>query len=178
MHVEFSDVIQKRRSTRKFTDTRISRDVIKELIRAAQMAPTASNLQAWRFIVADDLVIVKQVCMFSPGISGHPPVVIAVASDLREVEERGSENSIRYGCMMDAAMAAKNLMLAAADRGLGTCAIKSYNPTAVKKILRIPDYFRLELLVTLGVSENETAAPARKPLEKVLFWNSGDERNV
>lgn len=175
--MEFSDVIQKRRSIRKFDSRSISRDTIKELIRAAQMAPTASNLQAWRFIVADDLTIVKQVCMFSPGISGHPPVVIAVASDLREVKERGSENSIRYGCMMDAAMAAENLMLAATDRGLGTCAIKSYNPTAVKKLLEIPDYFRIELLVTLGFSEGEVVPPRRKPLDKVLFWNRGDAKN-
>ncbi len=36
-----------------------------------------------------------------------------------------------YGCMMDASMAAENIMLAALEEGLGTCAIKSYTDAAV-----------------------------------------------
>ena len=45
---------------------------------------------------------------------------------------------------MDASMAAENLMLKAAELGLGTCAVKSYNDTAVRKILELPDRYRIE----------------------------------
>ena len=76
------------------------------LIKAAALAPTASNLQAWRFFVADDPELVRDIDSFSPGLSGKPPVIIAIASDLAEAERRGSKNSLVYGLMMDAAMAA------------------------------------------------------------------------
>lgn len=46
---------------------------------------------------------------------------------------------------MDASMAAENLMLKATELGLGTCAIKSYNDTAVRKILELPDRYRIEM---------------------------------
>ena len=76
---------------------------------------------------------------------------------------------------VNAAMAAENLMLRAVDLGLGTCAIKSYNEAAVRKVLRLPDTARIELLVTIGYPEGEPRCPARKPMEEVLFWNGWKE---
>ena len=141
--MQLTEVIEKRRSIRKFSDKPVSRGILEELIKAAALAPTASNLQAWRFFVADDPKLVRDIDSFSPGLSGKPPVIIAIASDLAEVERRGSKNSLVYGLMMDASMAAENLMLKAADLGLGTCAIKSYNDKAVHKLLNLPDTMRL-----------------------------------
>ena len=109
--MELTEVIEKRRSIRKFSDKPVSREILTELIREAALAPTASNLQAWRFFVADDPELVRDIDSFSPGLSGKPPVIIAIASDLAEAERRGSKNSLVYGLMMDAAMAAENLML-------------------------------------------------------------------
>lgn len=173
--MELTEVIEKRRSIRKFLDKPVPREILEELIRAAALAPTASNLQAWRFFAVDDPKLVRDIDSFSPGLSGKPPVIIAIASDLAEVERRGSRNSLAYGLMMDASMAAENLMLKAADLGLGTCAIKSYNDKAVHKLLCLPDTMRLELLVSLGWPEGEPRTPKRKPLEDVLFWNAYEE---
>lgn len=173
--MELTEVIEKRRSIRKFSETPVSREVLTELVRAAALAPTASNLQAWRFFVADDPVLVRKIDSFSPGLSGKPPVIIAIVSDLAEVERRGSKNSLVYGLMMDAAMAAENLMLKAADLGLGTCAIKSYNEKAVHKLLGLPDTMRPEILISLGWPEGEPRTPKRKPVDEVLFWNTWEE---
>ncbi|MEI3525034.1 MAG: DUF6092 family protein [Eubacteriales bacterium] len=174
--MELTEVIEKRRSIRKFSDKPVSRGILEELIKAAALAPTASNLQAWRFFVADDPKLVRDIDSFSPGLSGKPPVIIAIASDLAEVERRGSKNSLVYGLMMDASMAAENLMLKAADLGLGTCAIKSYNDKAVHKLLNLPDTMRLEILISLGWPEGEPRTPKRKPMEEVLFWNAWEEQ--
>ncbi len=170
--MELTEVIEKRRSIRKFSDKPVPREILEELIQAAALAPTASNLQAWRFFVVDDPKLVRDIDSFSPGLSGKPPVIIAIAGDLTEVERRGSKNSLVYGLMMDASMAAENLMLMAADLGLGTCAIKSYNDKAVHKLLGLPETMRLELLISLGWPEGETRTPKRKPLKDVLFWNA------
>ena len=57
--MQLTEVIEKRRSIRKFSDKPVSREILKELIKAAALAPTASNLQAWRFFVADDPKLVR-----------------------------------------------------------------------------------------------------------------------
>lgn len=173
--MELHEVIEKRRSIRKFSEKPVSRELLEQLIRAAALAPSASNMQAWRFFVADEPELVRAIDSFSPGLSGKPPVIIAIASDLAEVERRGSKNSLVYGLMMDAAMAAENLMLEAADLGLGTCAIKSYNDKAVHKLLNLPDTMRLEILISVGWPAAEPREPKRKAMAQVLFWNAWAE---
>lgn len=173
--MEFLQVLEGRHSIRKFHSRPVPRELLEELVRSAALAPTASNLQAWRFFVLTDPELVHKVDLFSPGLSGKPPVIVAIASDFSEVARRGSENSKVYGCMMDASMAAENLMLRATDLGLGTCAIKSYNDAAVRKLLRLPDWMRLELLISVGYPAGEPRAPQRKPMEQVLFWNEWKE---
>ena len=173
--MELHEVIEKRRSIRKFSEKPVSRELLEQLIRAAALAPSASNMQAWRFFVADEPELVRAIDSFSPGLSGKPPVIIAIASDLAEVERRGSKNSLVYGLMMDAAMAAENLMLEAADLGLGTCAIKSYNDKAVHKLLNLPDTMRLEILISVGWPAAEPREPKRKAMDQVLFWNAWTE---
>lgn len=160
--MELTEVIEKRRSIRKFSDKPVSREILEVLIKAAALAPTASNLQAWRFFVADDPELVRDIDSFSPGLSGKPPVIIAIASDLAEAERRGSKNSLVYGLMMDAAMAAENLMLKATDLGLGTCAIKSYNDKAVHKLLKLPDTMRLEILISRRLAGGRTTGAEAK----------------
>lgn len=173
--METVQALAKRRSIRKFSDRPVDREILTELVEAACWAPSASNLQSWRFLMVTDADLVRKVDLVSPGLSGHPPVILVICSDLEEVARRGSVHSLEYGCMMDAAMAAENLMLRAVDLGLGTCAIKSYNEPAVRKVLHLPDTARVELLVSIGYPEGEPRCPARKPLEDVLFWNAWKE---
>ncbi len=173
--METVQALTERRSIRKFADRPVDRETLEQLVQAAYAAPTASNLQSWRFVMVTDADLVRKVDLVSPGLSGHPPVILVICSDLEEVARRGSAHSLEYGCMMDAAMAAENLMLRAVDLGLGTCAIKSYNEAAVRKVLCLPDTARIELLVTIGYPEGEPRCPARKPMEEVLFWNGWKE---
>ncbi|MDO5545925.1 MAG: nitroreductase family protein [Eubacteriales bacterium] len=173
--MEFTDVIAGRHSIRRFRQEQVPTALLEQLIAAAVQAPTASNLQAWRFLVAVEPSLVHKLDLFSPGLSGNPPVIIAVCSDLEEVSRRGSKHSLEYGCMMDAAMAAENLMLKAVELGLGTCAIKSYHEQSVRRLLKLPDTLRLELLISVGWPEGEPRAPQRKPMEQVLFFNEWEE---
>ena len=174
--MEFQEVLTKRRSIRKFKDTTVSREILMDLVEKATLAPSASNLQAWRFCIIDDPDLVRKVDMFSPGISGKPPVIIAICSDYAYAESKTSGTNYKsYGCMMDASMAAENLMLAAVDKGLGTCAIKSYNDGAVRKLLKLPEHLHLEILLTLGYPDADPKMPARKGLDEVAFFNSWEE---
>ena len=176
--MEFQEVLEKRRSIRKFKDQPVEREILLDLVKQATLAPSASNLQAWRFCIIDDPVLVRNVDMFSPGISGNPPVIIAICSDYEYAESKSSGTNYKsYGCMMDASMAAENLMLAAVDKGLGTCAIKSYNNGAVRKLLKLPEKLNLELLLTLGYPDADPKMPVRKGTDEIVFFNEWEAKS-
>ena len=72
---------------------------------------------------------------------------------------------------MDASMAAENLMLKATELGLGTCAIKSYNDTAVRKILELPEKYRIEMLISIGYPDGTPRCPKRPPAEQICYFD-------
>ena len=51
---DFKDLVQLRRSHRKFTEQLIDGDDLKLILRAGLMAPTSKGQRAWQFVVVDD----------------------------------------------------------------------------------------------------------------------------
>lgn len=170
--MDIQQAIEQRHSIRSFQDKKVPEEVLLKLAQAAQMAPSASNLQAWKFLFVTNDILRDKVDFFSPGLSGKPPVILVICSDMEKALTKGGENSKIYGCMMDASMAAENLMLAALEYGLGTCAIKSYNDAAIRKILKIPEEYRIELLISIGYPEGQPRCPQRPQVKEVAFFNT------
>lgn len=172
MSMSVADCLRTRRSIRKFTDAPVNRTVIRELLEQAVLAPSASNLQPWKFAVADDPALVQKLKSFSPGIGGQPPCILVFCLDTDLLPKQAESGLPDTECaVLDLAMAAENLMLAAADRGLGTCVVKSFHPKLVRRILNLPDRLRPEFLVILGHPAQTPAMPRRRPLEELTRWN-------
>lgn len=169
-------IIDSRRSVRRFTDAPIDQEVLDELLEAALAAPSGSNIQAWRFVVVDDPRVIKLILSFSPGISDTPAAIIAVCSDTTEAKRLGSRLAAEAMSIIDASMAAENLMLMATAYGIGSCAVKSYNDAAVRKILGLPAHIELDLLVTLGYPAREHKRPPKKPASEVVHFNTWTTR--
>ena len=166
-----------RRSVRKFTADPVEREVLEQLVEAGTWAPSACNVQAWKFSIVDDPALVQKIDMFSPGMSGNPPALIVVLSDREYALERGGQRVADEFVILDCAYASQNIMLAAAELGLGTCAIKSYNDAAVRKLLQLPENIVIELIITVGHPdpEKELRMPKRKPVSEVAFYNAWSE---
>jgi nitroreductase len=64
--VELSDVIASRRSIRKFREEDISADTVRLLLDAARLAPSGSNLQPARFIVAQSHTAKEALARYTP----------------------------------------------------------------------------------------------------------------
>ncbi len=169
------DAILKRNSVRSFAQEAVSNELLLQLAEAGQHAPTASNLQAWRFLFVTDPLLKEKVDMFSPGLSGKPPVILVICSDLHVVEKKGSKNSLEYGLLMDASMASQNIMLKAVELGLGTCAIKSYNEASVRKILSLSSRYRIELLLSIGYPLQDKKLAKRPNVREITFFNEIEE---
>ena len=170
--MEALDAMRTRRSVRAFTDEPVARDVLEELIEAGIWAPSASNVQAWKFGMVTDPAVVRKIDLFSPGMGGNPPALIVVCSDRAYALERGGKRAADEFATLDCAYASQNIMLVASDRGLGTCAVKSYNDAALRRILNLPDHIAIELVITVGHPAKQPAPPVRKPLSDVAFYDT------
>lgn len=91
----FKDLVQKRRSIRKFTDEEIKAEDLQTILRAALMSPTSKGTRAWHFVVVDDKSLLEKISlcrlMGSQFIAGAK-VAIVVLGD-REVTDAWCEDA-------------------------------------------------------------------------------------
>lgn len=171
-------VIKERRSIRKFKSNPVPDEHIFSLLEAARWAPTAGNIQPWRFIIIKDPTKIGLIKNFSPGLIGEPPLLIVICSDRKKAAEVGGKFAAEYTSIVDCAMATQNILLTAYALGLGTCVVKSFASVAVKEILGIPDGVEPELLVAVGYPDEKPKPPPKIPLEEIVYWEVYGQRWV
>ncbi|RLG89285.1 MAG: nitroreductase family protein [Thermoprotei archaeon] len=174
--MDLFEAIYGRRSIRLFKGDEVNDEKIIKILDAGRWAPSGGNIQPWRYIVVKDKNIIKLIKMFSPGMFSEPPVLIVICSDKKEAFERGGVLGRDYLSIVDCAMAAQNMMLAAYALGLGTCVIKSFNSKAIREILEIPNHVEPELIIALGYPAEKPTPPPRKPLSDITFLNRYQKR--
>ncbi|MBN2415783.1 nitroreductase family protein [bacterium] len=172
MIIDIITPILERRSVRKFAERPVEREKILTCLHAAQLAPSAENVQPWRFIVIDDPAVrdafSKQV--FS-GIysatrwAAKAPVLIALAAD-RNIIAHGvaaALQKIPY-YMIDIGICGEHIVLQAQHMGLGSCWIGWFNARKADTFFRLPAKMRICELIALGYPE-KSHAPRNKKLK-------------
>lgn len=149
---DFKELVQKRRSHRKFSDQLVDGDAVKLILRAALMAPTAKSLRAWHFVVVDDKGDLEKLAdakaMGSQFLKGAP-LAIVVLGDPQEND-----------CWVeDGSIAAISMQYQAEDLGLGSCWIQMRGrgledgtsaDTVIRGILDIPERMQVLCVVAVG----------------------------
>ena len=153
--------IVERRSVRSFQDDPVPEDRLRRLVEAGIWAPSGGNAQTWRFIIVSDGVSIRRLKMLSPGLLGNPPAVIVICQDIAEAERKGAKLGKEVLSLMDSAMAAQNIILAAYAEGLGTCIVRSFHPGGVQKLLKLPQYIEPQILISVGVPASVPEPPKR-----------------
>ena len=67
--MDLMNAIRTRRSVRKYEDKPVSAEMVREILEAAMMAPSAGNAQPWHFMVIDDRAILDSMANMHPHIS-------------------------------------------------------------------------------------------------------------
>jgi len=138
----------KRRSIRKYTSEPVPEQMITDLLKAAMSAPSGNNRQPWEFIVVREQKMRKALAKSSPyaQMAEFAPLVIVVAGELKEpwMEQ-------------DCAAATENLLLAAANMGLGAvwCGLRDEREEKVRALLGIPGTHRAFCLIPVGYPAEE-----------------------
>ncbi len=177
----FLQLIQKRRSIRKFTDQTIEKEKIDILIEALLRSPSSRSFNPWEYIVITDRALLEKLSQSKPhGASflKNAPLGIVICAD--------SERSDVW--VEDTSIAATYLQLAAESIGLGSCWIqirKRYNDKDktksageyISELLDIPEKMKVECIVALGYP-NEIKKPHAKEnlqYEKVYLNSYGNK---
>ncbi len=134
------------------------------------MAPSAGNLQVWRFVVVrtqDKRNRIAEACLQQYWMSQAPVHIVIVAKLAREEQFYGIRGTRLYS-IQDCAMAAMNIMLAAHDLGLGTCFVSAFEEEALSRIFNFPDNVRPQGVITLGYTDDKPDAPSRFRVETLI----------
>ncbi|HHT49637.1 MAG TPA: nitroreductase [Firmicutes bacterium] len=166
--MDVMEAIRARRSIRQYENRPLPEEVLGEILEAARLAPSARNRQDWRFVVVKDEQQVQRVAAATgQSFLATAPVIIAgVGLQPEQVMRCGVPN---YA--VDLAIAMTNITLAATAHGLGTCWIGSFDQEEVKKVLKIPDTYKVVELMSLGYPAEQPAARPRKPLSEVVSYD-------
>ena len=171
--MEFKDIIQKRRSVRNFTSQPISEEKLLRILEAARLAPSASNGQAWKFVVVKDIdkrKALTQAANNQAFVGQAQIVIVAVGLMPERIMTCGVPS---YA--VDLAIAVEHIVLAAVDEGLGTCWIGAFSQETVRNIVGISDKYKVVTVMPIGYPAGETAARSRKPIEEVVCYDKFTE---
>jgi len=146
--MDLYEAIKERRSIRSYKGEDIPEDVLGRVLDAARCAPSANNIQPWKFIIVKDKDLRGRVaeCCWNQRFIAEAPVVI-VACGLPTTSKIGGYQSSVY---VDVAIAVDHLTLAARAEGLGTCWIGAFDNAKLKQLLNIPKEVNVVVVTPLG----------------------------
>jgi len=166
--MNFTRVIKGRRAVRRFREEPIPLEHLKKILEAGIWAPSGSNIQPWEFILITRKENIEKIKLISPGLFGNPQALIILCINKKRSERGGrlGENT----ALMDVSMAAQNMMLMAYSLGVGSCPIVSFNKTALKELLAIPEEVEPVLILSFGYPKFWPKPPRRRSLEEVVHF--------
>jgi nitroreductase len=166
--METWDAIRSRRNVRAFADRPIAGEDLDRILEAARRTPSSSNQQRWDFVVCTDreqLQALSKVWQWARHVASSAATVCLVAPSAGDERERAS---IQY----DLGQATMSIMLAAADRGIGSGHASVGDQELARRILGLSEDRLCAWLIALGYPADRPLAPiarpARRPFDSVV----------
>jgi nitroreductase len=178
------ELLLKNRSYRRFfQEVAIDRQILRELVDLARLSPSAANLQPLKYILSCEPQ--KNALIFphlgwagylkdwpGPAEGERPSAYIIILGDTEIEPLRGNGGANRLtppspwrGC--DHGIAAQNILLGAAEKGLGGCMVGTVKREELRKTLDIPSRYEILLVLALG-----------KPREAVVLETVGRDGDI
>jgi len=167
--MEFSALIAARYSVRAYRPDPVEDEKLQAVLEAARLAPTAANRQPFQLEVLHTAGREKELeQIYHRAWFVQAPLVIAVCALSAQAWVRESD---RFNArLIDAAIVADHLILAAANLGLGTCWIAAFNVEAARRVLRLPEEAEPVIFTPLGYPADQPGPKTRKPLAELVRY--------
>ena len=196
---ELLDLVQSRRSIRRYRPEPVPPEIIDKLLEAAIWAPSAHNRQPWRFAVltqpadkarlaqamgarlradrtadGDDPDDIERDVMRSYSRLTEAAAIIVVCCSMTDMDIYSDERRQQNEWVMatqSTAMAGQNILLMAHALGVGACWVCAplFVPGLVQTTLGLPDDWEPQGLITLGYPAQVQEKSRSQIEEKKLF---------
>jgi nitroreductase len=179
--MDFTELLEKRRSIRDYEDKEVSLETIRSIIDDSVKAPNAGNRQLWSFIIVNEKNWMKRISDASKatilrGIEKNPN------SPMKKYESQLRDESFNVfynaPCLvlivgpdknptirMDVGLLAGYMMLSASSRGLGTCWVAQGAEVRDSELLEeigLPEGHRIIAPIVLGYPKDIPPMPERE----------------
>ena len=167
------ECILTRRCVRKFKNIPVEWDKIGKILEAGRAAPSAGNLQDWKFIVITDETIKKNIAdsAFNQYWMMDAPIIIVIVSEPYKNERFYGLRGEKLYSVQDAAAAAQNMLIAAHALGLGACWIGAFDESKVKDILKMIPEARPQIILPIGYAAEIPPVPVKYKIENIAYFN-------
>ena len=192
-----AEAAAKRRSIRAFGSEQIPREDLDAIFDVTRLAPSAWNLQPWRFVVVEDPARKAQLAeaAFNQRQVSSAPAVIGIYTDMRDTLDNidriihpasTDEERARARRSIDRAFEKKTdeereawaarqgyialgyLLLAAAERGYDTSPMLGFDHSRAQAAIGAPAHATVIALVAIGKGTEEGQSHHRLPHSEVV----------
>jgi len=164
--MDFFQVIETRRSMRKYVETPVEEENLQRILAAINRAPSAGNLQAFEVYLvrsAEQRRALVQAAWNQEFLAEAPVVLVFCAEPDRSAVKYGERGATLYA-LQDATIACTFAMLAAKALGLDTVWVGAFDEAAVSSLLRLPPDLRPVILLPVGYAGKEPNPRPRREL--------------
>ena len=194
------EAIKTRRAVKHYDpDHRMTDDEVEQLLSLALLAPTAFNIQNWRFVIVRDPELRKQIrqVAWDQAQVTEASLLVVLCADTKSWEKkperywadapqevqdfllpaidkyyRGREQVQRDEGMRSCGIAAQTLMLAAKAMGYESCPMDGFDYDAVGRLINLPPEHAVAMFVAIGKPTKEAWPRAGQlPLSEVVIEN-------
>jgi nitroreductase len=157
--METWDAITSRRNVREFADRPLSSEDLDRILEAGRRSPSSRNWQPWDFVVVtdrDQLAELAQVWRGGGHIAHSAATVVVVVPDDEDADRR-------QRAAYDVGQATLQMMVAAADLGIGSGHSAVGDQERAREILSFPEDRYAYIMVDFGYPAERPLAPIRRP---------------
>jgi nitroreductase len=156
--MEVFEAIRTLFAVRRYRDKPVPEDVLRRVLEAGRLSPSAMNKQPWHFVVVQDPNMLRQLgaaAQTGPYVSEAPLAIVVAIQPSRFA-------------IADVGRAIQDMLLTAWDAGVGSNWVGSGGPAA-KELLGIPEELDVVAIVPLGYPADAIAQgqKSRKPLSEI-----------
>ena len=161
--MEYSDLIITRQSIRSYDPDRpVQKEILEKILEAGRLAPSACNLQPWKFLVISSEPLLGKVkaCYHREWFKDAPHILIVVGLK----DEAWNRSFDGYNSVeTDVTIAMTHIVLAAENEGVSTCWIAAYNPALLNEALQLGKDRLVFGILPLGYPKTDYIKPEKKP---------------
>lgn len=170
--MDFFGLIEKRHSVRKFKEKEISEEDLKQILHAANRAPSAGNLQSYKLVVVKDAEQKKKlhVACFNQlrNQIDKVPAILVFFADSKNASSKYGERGADFYCILDATIACTYAQLAAEALGISSVWIGAFDAEKVAKALNAPKHLIPVSVLPLGYADEKPHITGRRSLSELV----------